>query len=64
MNNWENWGLVGLYEQERKGRKRLFDKKQQETIKFNLFLLYRNKWKEKANIQKTTSSYQRLFCHL
>lgn len=33
LNNWENWGLVGLYDREGRGRKKLFDDQQQETIK-------------------------------
>ena len=33
LNNWENLGLVGLYNREGRGRKKLFDPLQQEIIK-------------------------------
>ena len=33
FNNWENWGLVGLYNREGRGRKKLFNEQQQQTIK-------------------------------
>ena len=33
FNNWEKWGLVGLYDREGRGRKKLFDDQQQKTIK-------------------------------
>ncbi len=33
LNNWESSGLVGLYNREGRGRKKLFDTRQQEIIK-------------------------------
>ena len=33
FNNWESLGLVGLYNREGQGRKRIFDKEQQKIIK-------------------------------
>ncbi len=33
FNNWENWGLVGLYNREGRGRKKLFNDQQQKNIK-------------------------------
>ena len=33
FNNWENWGLVGLYNREGRGRKKLFNAQQQKIIK-------------------------------
>ena len=33
FNNWENWGLVGLYNRKGRGRKKLFDDQQQKTLK-------------------------------
>ena len=33
LNNWDNWGLAGLYDREGRGRKKLFDDQQQKTIK-------------------------------
>ncbi len=33
LNNWESLGLVGLYNREGRGRKKIFEKNQQKTIK-------------------------------
>ncbi len=33
LNNWESLGLVGLYNREGQGRKKIFDKEQQKIIK-------------------------------
>ena len=36
FNNWENWGLVGLYNREGRGRKKLFNYQQQKPSKIGL----------------------------
>ena len=33
LNNWDTWGLVGLYDRPGRGRKKLFDELEQKTIK-------------------------------
>ena len=33
LNNWEAWGLVGLYDRQGRGRKKIFDEQEQAKIK-------------------------------